>query len=99
HCAEERNMCCPTAEITFAVIGPGGSKGGFRQGLGDTRAAAGKAGVKVVAVCDVDGQLRDEAAAIFGPETRKYRDFRELLSQKDIDAVVIGTPDHWHAQI
>lgn len=85
--------------INFAVIGPGGSKGGFRQGLGDTRWAASKPGVKVVAVCDVEAQHRDEAAAAFGPDTAKYDDFRELLARKDIDAVVIGTPDHWHASI
>lgn len=87
----------PNDTIQIACIGPGGSKGGFRQGLGDTRNIARLPGIKVVAVCDVEKQHMDEAAAAFGPDCRKYTDFRELLDQSDIDAVVIGTPDHWHA--
>jgi len=86
-------------QINIAVIGPGGSKGGYRQGLGVTRGCASHKGVKVVAACDVDQQHLDEAAAEFGADCRKYADFRELLARKDIDAVVIGTPDHWHAYI
>ncbi|NLN77158.1 MAG: Gfo/Idh/MocA family oxidoreductase [Armatimonadetes bacterium] len=84
-------------QINIAVIGPGGSKGGFKQGLHVTRACAGNPGVKVVAACDVDAVHLEEAGATFGSECRKYADFRELLGQKDIDAVVIGAPDHWHA--
>ncbi|MGQ9525769.1 MAG: Gfo/Idh/MocA family protein [Armatimonadota bacterium] len=89
----------PNDQINFACIGCGGSKGGFRQGINVTRWAASHPGVKVVAVCDVDRKHLDEAAAAFGPECAKYTDFRELLARKDIDAVVIGTPDHWHAII
>src|SRR5215211_5971646 len=51
--------------INVACIGPGGSKGGFRQGLGDTRAMSRKPGVQVVAVCDVERQHREEAARSF----------------------------------
>jgi predicted dehydrogenase len=89
----------PNDQIHVACIGPGGSRGGFRQGLGDTRAMAGKPGVKVVAVCDVDRQHREEAAKIFGSDCVPFSDFRELLRRKDVDAVVIGTPDHWHANV
>jgi len=89
----------PNDQINFACIGTGGSRGGFRQGLNVTRWAASHPGVKVVAVCDVDKQHLDEAANVFGPDCAKYSDFRELLARKDIDAVVIGTPDHWHAYI
>ncbi len=85
--------------IQIACIGPGGSRGGFRQGLGDTRGIASKKGVKCIAVCDVDRQHREEAARVFGPDCQGYEDFREVLARKDIDAVVIGTPDHWHALI
>jgi predicted dehydrogenase len=86
-------------QINLACIGTGGSKGGFRQGLGDTRGIASKQGVKVVAVCDVDKVHREEAAKGFGPDCQAYEDFRELLQRRDVDAVVIGTPDHWHTVI
>ena len=97
--AQERKKYGPNDHLNIAVIGPGGSKGGYRQGLGDARGIASKPGVRCIAVCDVDAQHRDEAAARFGPDTKKYSDFRELLRNKEIDAVVIGTPDHWHAVI
>jgi predicted dehydrogenase len=89
----------PNSNIQIACIGPGGSRAGFRQGLGVTRGMSRKEGVKVVAVCDVDKLHRDEAAKAFGADCQAYDDFRELLRRKDIDAVVIGTPDHWHAAI
>lgn len=85
--------------IQIAVIGPGGSKGGYRQGLGDTLAIANHPGVKVVAACDVDKQHREEAAQHFGSDCAKFSDFRDVLARKDVDAVVIGTPDHWHVLI
>src|SRR5437764_1716143 len=80
----------PGDRIVVGVIGPGGTKGGYRQGLGDTRAIGSKMGVQVIAACDVDRQHRDEAAAIFGPDTKKYDDYRELIANREIDAVVIG---------
>jgi len=89
----------PNDQINFGLIGAGGSRGGYRQGLGDARGAHGQRGCKVIAVCDVDALHLEEAAKVFGPETAKYPDYRELLARKDIDAVVIGTPDHWHSKV
>jgi predicted dehydrogenase len=89
----------PNDTIQFGAIGVGGSKGGYRQGLNDTHAAASKQGCKVIAVCDLDKTHCEEGAASFGADTARIHDFRELLSRKDIDAVVIGTPDHWHVQV
>ena len=89
----------PNDTIQFGVIGPGGSRGGYRMGLGDARAAANHKGVKVIAACDVDAFHLDEAVKTFGPDCKGYKDFRDLLARKDIDAVVIGTPDHWHTYI
>ncbi len=85
----------PNDQINIGVIGPGGSKGGYRMGLGDARAAKGHSGVKIVAVCDVESQHMKDAAQELEC-SRMYADFRDLLAQKDIDAVIIGTPDHWH---
>jgi predicted dehydrogenase len=90
----------PNDTVQVGVIGPGGSRGGYRQGLGDAKRVAGKPGAKVVVVCDVDAVHREEAKQAFGGDAAgvaAYNDFRELLARPDIDAVVIGTPDHWHA--
>lgn len=52
----------------------------------------------VVALCDIDGERLDYASALH-PGAKRYRDFRELLAQPSLDAVVVSTPDHTHAPI
>ena len=58
-------------------------------------------GARLVALCDVDTAVLDERAANVeeehGIKVDKVRDYRKLLDRKDIDAVVICTPNHWHA--
>jgi predicted dehydrogenase len=56
-----------------------------------------KGEVEIAAVCDIDARRLDKAAKAAGPQAAAYHDYRELLQRKDIDAVVISTPDHWHA--
>ena len=53
-------------------------------------------GNEIVAACDVYEPHRLEAVEKFGPQTRPSADYREVLDRNDIDAVVIGAPDHWH---
>src|SRR5262249_35265567 len=53
-------------------------------------------GAAIVAVCDAYEPRRQAAVAKLAPQAREFTDYRELLAQKDIDAVVIGAPDHWH---
>ena len=59
--------------------------------------------VDVVSLCDVDSQMLDGAAAIVAERQvskkrpRLYADYRKMLAEKDLDIVLIGTPDHWHA--
>jgi predicted dehydrogenase len=59
--------------------------------------------VEVVSLCDVDSRMLSEAAALVASRQvskktpRTYSDYREMLRQKDLDVVLIGTPDHWHA--
>ncbi|MDX2150346.1 MAG: Gfo/Idh/MocA family oxidoreductase [Bryobacteraceae bacterium] len=53
-------------------------------------------GVEVAAVCDVYGKRIDEALTS-APGARSFTDHRKLVEMKDLDAVLIGTPDHWHA--
>ncbi len=53
----------------------------------------------VIAVCDVDKNVRDQAKASFGSRPKSYQRYQDLLANKNIDAVIIGTPDHWHVKI
>ncbi len=78
--------------IQIALIGAGG------QGQGDTKVAVEVPGVKLVAVADCyDGRL-EHSKELWGSDIFTTRDYREVLERKDIDAVIIGTPDHWHKQ-
>jgi len=78
--------------IQIALIGAGG------QGQGDAAVAMQVPGVKLVAVADCyDGRL-DHSKELWGNDIFTIRDYREILARKDIDAVIIGTPDHWHKQ-
>jgi myo-inositol 2-dehydrogenase/D-chiro-inositol 1-dehydrogenase len=54
---------------------------------------------KVVAIADVDRNVREQARASFGSTPAIYEDYRELLDRKDVDVVLIGAPDHWHAKM
>src|SRR5215475_839441 len=51
----------------------------------------------IVAVCDIWQPYMDFAAKKIGGAPKQFKDYRQLLDQKDIDAVAINTPDHWHA--
>ncbi len=52
---------------------------------------------EIVALCDVDRTALERANALVGGKAQLLGDFRKLLDARDIDAVVIATPDHWHA--
>ncbi|MBN1341257.1 MAG: Gfo/Idh/MocA family oxidoreductase [Phycisphaerae bacterium] len=54
---------------------------------------------RLVALCDVDRNLREMGRACFGSLARIFEDYRQLLDRKDIDVVMIGTPDHWHTKM
>ncbi|HPT28350.1 MAG TPA: Gfo/Idh/MocA family oxidoreductase [Bryobacteraceae bacterium] len=54
-------------------------------------------GVEIAGVCDIYDVRRDQAAQIAGPTAEKYHDYHPMIERKDIDAVIVATPDHWHA--
>lgn len=84
----------PNSKVRIACIGVGG------MGTGNLNAFLGDERVQIVAVCDVDAAHRDRAAAAAKLRAGDvYRDFREVLARKDVDAVMCATPDHWHAVI
>jgi len=53
----------------------------------------------IVAVCDVDKNVRDQAKASFGSTPRDFEDYQDLLARKDVDVITIGSPDHWHTKM
>jgi formylglycine-generating enzyme required for sulfatase activity len=78
--------------IGVGFIGMGRQMRGLLNGvlnLGDT--------THVVALCDVYQPNLDYSSSRQAPDAATYSDYRELLDRNDVDAVVISTPDHWHA--
>ena len=85
----------PSKRVTMGVIGLG------IQGRGDMGAFRGNPDVQVLAVCDVHEIQRTQGKESIdyyysNKDCAAYRDFRELIGRKDIDAVQITAPDHWH---
>ena len=97
----------PSDRINFGHIGIGGRGSGFlrAESGGPTKPGANLGGTgdrtlrpaRSVALCDVDTARLDKAATRVGGHPKLYKDFRRLLDDKDVDAVFIATPDHWHA--
>lgn len=84
--------------ITMAAIGVGG------RGRGDMGGLMGFSEVRMVAVCDVVAQHCAQAKSSVdkkygNKDCKTYTDFRQVLRREDVDAVMIATPDHWHAII
>jgi len=79
------------------VVGLIGCKG---MGFVDLRAFLRQPNVECAMLCDIDRNILEERAAqtekIQGKKPKMVEDFREVIDNKDIDAVIIGTPDHWH---
>ncbi len=88
----------PSNRIVIGSIGVGG------RGSGNTKGLLGFPEAQVAAVCDVRRDRRDAVKAgvdrhYGGDACTAHNDFREILARPDIDAIIIGTPDHWHVPI
>lgn len=86
-------------QINIGAVGING------MGWSNVTSAVKQPGVNLVAVCDIDQNVINKRLADFSKmkpgaaKPKTYTDYRKLLEQKDIDAVIVGTPDHWHALI
>ena len=93
------NGTSPSDQINVGAVGLNG------MGWADLSAALKLPGVNVVALCDIDKNVLDKRMKELADKKvdtsriKTYGDYRKLLEQKDIDVVIIGTPDHWHALI
>lgn len=94
--ARSAHRIAPSDKINVGVIGING------QGWADLRAMMKSPELNVVALCDVDENVlakRKAELAKGGIKVTTAVDYQKLLDDKDIDAVIIGTPDHWHCKI
>ena len=95
----QKHFALSAAEKTYRV----GLIGTGWHGKSDLFRLIQVAPVEVVSLCDVDNKILEEAALLVSrrlPSQKKphlYRDYRQMLREKDLDIVLIGTPDHWHA--
>ena len=88
----------PNSKLTLGFIGMGIQMRGLLSTF------IGRQDTQVVAICDVDTNRRNAAKKRVDDFYKNsncdaYHDFREIINRKDIDAVCIATPDHWHAII
>jgi predicted dehydrogenase len=86
-----RSVLGANDRIVVGMIGVGG------MGRSNLGAVMRSPGVAVAAVCDVNQVNLQRALEMAGGAAESYGDFRKLLERKDIDAVMVSTPDHWHA--
>ena len=86
----------PGDKINIAAIGING------MGWSDLQSMIKNPQAQCIALCDVDKNVLDKRVAELAKRDIKvttYSDYRKVLDNKEIDAVIIGTPDHWHCKI
>lgn len=95
--ASRNSRISPIDKLQIGVIGCNG------MGWSDTNSLLKMKDVDLVAICDVDSNVIEKRMADYAKlrenKPKVYADYRELLNNKDIDAIVIGSPDHWHCKM
>ena len=91
--AQEGRKRSPNDKVQYACIGFG------IMGQGDVRTVTSLPGVELVAVADVYQGRLTAAKERYGDQVFTSRDYREVLARPNVDAVIVATPDHWHAHI
>ncbi|THU36821.1 Gfo/Idh/MocA family oxidoreductase [Niastella caeni] len=92
-----KNRIAPSDQLRIGAIGING------MGWANVTSALKVPGVNLAAICDVDKNVLDKRMGelakmnLDASKVKAYSDYRKLLEQKDIDIVIVGTPDHWHA--
>ncbi|MDX2250054.1 MAG: Gfo/Idh/MocA family oxidoreductase [Bacteroidia bacterium] len=92
-----KTIISPNDRLQVGVIGCNG------MGWSNSRSILKMEDVDIVGICDVDQKVisarMDDYGKLRKNKPQTYRDYRELLNNPEIDAVIIGTPDHWHCKI
>ncbi|MBK5271959.1 MAG: Gfo/Idh/MocA family oxidoreductase [Bacteroidia bacterium] len=94
-----KNRFAPSDQINIAAIGING------MGWSDLTGLLKNAGVNLVALCDVDKNVLDRRMGdlakmnVDSSKVKTFSDYRKVLELKEVDAVLIATPDHWHCKI
>ncbi len=95
--ANARKRVAPSDKINVALVG------GHSMGWSDLESFLKNPETECVAMCDVDrnvlNQRTDDLVKMGHSRPKLYIDYRKMLENKDIDVVIIGTPDHWHCMI
>jgi len=80
-------------KVRIALIGAGG------MGVTDTKTALLHDNIEITAVCDLYSKRLEDAKSRWGEQIFVTKKYKAILKRNDVDAVIIGTPDHWHTQI
>src|SRR5205823_13606496 len=97
-CSRAWGAAAPSQRITLGIIGCG------NMGTSNLRAFLKQKDCHVIAACDVDKKHLAHAVGLINKEygdqgCKAHDDFRELLARKDLDAVMVAVPNHWHALV
>src|SRR3546814_2163543 len=69
------------------------------MGFGDLATAVNVPGIELIGFCDLNDGHLEHAREVYGQKIFTTRDYKQILARKDVDAVIVAVPDHWHDHI